>query len=44
MMPMTIATIVIVAANLDMKDATIRKKATVWRRANAGSAARATSI
>ncbi len=44
MMPMMIATIVIVATNLDAKDATIRKKATAWRRANAGSAARATSV
>ncbi len=44
MTPMTIATIVIVAANLDAKDATIRKKATAWQRANAGSAARATSV
>jgi hypothetical protein len=44
---MTIASIVIVAAvaaNLDAKDATIRKKATTWQRANAGSAARATSV
>jgi hypothetical protein len=47
MTPMTITTIVIVAAvaaNLDVKDATIRKKATAWRRANAGIAARATSV
>jgi hypothetical protein len=45
--PMTIATIVIVAAvaaNLDAKDATIRKKANVWQRANPESAARATSV
>ncbi len=47
MTPMTIATIVIVAAvaaNLDAKDATIRKKATAWRWANAGSTARVTSV
>ncbi len=46
-MPMTIATILIVAAvaaNLDAKDVTIRKKATTWQRANAGSVARATSV
>jgi hypothetical protein len=47
MTPMTIAMILIVAAvaaNLDAKDTTIRKRATAWRRANEGSAARATSI
>jgi hypothetical protein len=47
MTPMTIATIVIVAAvaaNLDVKDATIRKKATAWQWVNAESAARATSV
>jgi hypothetical protein len=47
MTPMTIARIVILAAvdaNLDTKDATIRKKATAWQRANAGSAARAMSV
>jgi hypothetical protein len=47
MTPMTIATIVIVAAvatDLDAKDATIRKKVTAWQQANAGSAARATSV
>jgi hypothetical protein len=47
MTPMTIATIVImaaVAANLNAKDATIRKKVTAWQRANAGSAARAMSV
>jgi hypothetical protein len=47
MTQMTIATIVIVAtvaANLDATDTTVSKKATAWQQANAGSAARATSV